>query len=244
VPRVPDQVKKHQFPRSFSLREKTECYYIMQDTLNAGLVDAINRGELNGVKQALDAGANVNFHEEDQDATPLFFAVSQPGDMSEIVKLLLERGAKLEAVDENGSNALMFASSYAPPNVVKLLLEKGANVNKQDEKGITALMRAAKQDRTDVIRILVEAGANVSIKDKRGKTASTYASAGTAAIIDEYERSKAIEEGVNQNLSRGVGFPVEIPEVVRKIKGYAAGRRTKKKISKKKNTRRSKNKKK
>ena len=56
-----------------------------------------------------------------------------------IVKLLLERGAKVNKQNGSGETALMWAS-LGHHDVVKLLLERGAKVNKQDKEGKTALM--------------------------------------------------------------------------------------------------------
>jgi ankyrin repeat protein len=43
-----------------------------------------------------------------------------------VVKLLLERGAELEAKDNNSRTPLSWAARYGHEAVVKLLLEKGA----------------------------------------------------------------------------------------------------------------------
>jgi ankyrin repeat protein len=44
----------------------------------------------------------------------------------EVVRLLLERGADVEAKDNNGKNSLQEAARYGHDEVVKLLLEHGA----------------------------------------------------------------------------------------------------------------------
>ena len=60
-----------------------------------------------------------------------------------VVRLLLEKGADVNANYPSGVTALIWASREGHLNVVKLLLEKGADVNARDKFGRTALMMAA-----------------------------------------------------------------------------------------------------
>jgi len=55
------------------------------------------------------------------------------------VKLLLEKGANIEAKDNDGDTALINAAIKGETEMVKLLLEKGANIEAKDNKGETAL---------------------------------------------------------------------------------------------------------
>ncbi len=83
----------------------------------------------------------------------------------------LEKGADVNAKDENGNTALMGACKYGRTGVVQLLVKNGADVNIADEDGKTALMKACEQCHTDVARLLVRKGADVNVKDKYGDTA-------------------------------------------------------------------------
>jgi ankyrin repeat protein len=58
---------------------------------------------------------------------------------SEVVKVLLEKGADIEAKDEDGQTSLMWASYRGYSEVVELLLENGANIEAKDNRGKTAL---------------------------------------------------------------------------------------------------------
>ena len=54
-------------------------------------------------------------------------------DHTEVVKLLLEKGAEVNAKESTDSaTALMMAANNGHAEVVKLLLEKSANVNMKD----------------------------------------------------------------------------------------------------------------
>lgn len=57
----------------------------------------------------------------------------------EVIKLLLEKGADIEAADSNGRTLLYRASLNGHDKVVKLLLEKGADMNTKDSDGWTPL---------------------------------------------------------------------------------------------------------
>ena len=95
------------------------------------------------------------------------------------VKLLLEKGANLEARDEEGDTPLIYAASYAAPNIVQLLLEKGAKVEAQDLNGFTALQAAACGGCVSIdmgstfgsMQLLLQKGANVEARDNAGATA-------------------------------------------------------------------------
>ena len=52
-----------------------------------------------------------------------------------IVKLLLEKGADIEAKDDIGWTPLLLAAEYEREAVVKLLLEKGANLESEYQTG-------------------------------------------------------------------------------------------------------------
>lgn len=51
---------------------------------------------------------------------------------TEIVKLLLEAGADVNAKDIYGNTALMYSSEYGYTEIVKLLLEAGSEVDPND----------------------------------------------------------------------------------------------------------------
>ena len=63
------------------------------------LFDAIQRDQLDRVREALDAGADLKAKQNAW--TPLHWAAAR-GNSIDIVKLLIERGASLKAVDDNG----------------------------------------------------------------------------------------------------------------------------------------------
>ena len=65
------------------------------------------------------------------------------GGYSDIVKLLIDHGANVNAKSSVGNTALTYACCGGYEDVVKILLEAGADVEHQNENGHTPLMEAA-----------------------------------------------------------------------------------------------------
>lgn len=91
-----------------------------------------------------------------------------------VVKAMLERGADVNAKDNEGETALRLAVTSGKTDVVKLLIEKGADVNAISEDvlfGGTALMLAAVFGNMNMVQTLLDNGADVNAEDKNGITA-------------------------------------------------------------------------
>ena len=73
-----------------------------------------------------------------------------------IVKLLLTRGATINAVDRDGCTALHRAATHGRSEIIKLLLESGATIDAIDKYGRTALHRAATNGHLTVVNLLQE----------------------------------------------------------------------------------------
>jgi len=96
----------------------------------------------------------------------------------EVVELLVDKGANLDAQDKLGWTALQRAADNGHGEVVKLLVEKGANLEAQDTYGRTALHLAAQGGHGEVVKLLVEKGANLEAQDTYGRTALHLAAQG------------------------------------------------------------------
>ena len=78
--------------------------------------------------------------------SPLHYAAT--GGSAAIVRLLLSKGATLEARSPNGSTPLMMAARYGSEDSVRLLLDRGANAKLRNDLGLDAadFARAAGRD--------------------------------------------------------------------------------------------------
>jgi uncharacterized protein len=93
----------------------------------------------------------------------------------EILELLLEHGANIEARDNCGYTALALAVVMRTTKIVQLLLQNGADTTSQSKEGETPLHLAAMGDYDGVVQLLLDFGADLSLKDRYGRTAAHLA---------------------------------------------------------------------
>lgn len=100
---------------------------------------------------------------------------------AELLDILIEAGADVNAADEYGNTPLMTAVSSGNIPVIKKLLSKGALVNAQNSAGGTALMNALLKEKIglkpeepniEIVRLLLEAGANPNLTVNSNSEAS------------------------------------------------------------------------
>jgi len=133
------------------------------------------------VELLLDSGVNVNARDKIRNnATPLIWAAEFGN--TEVVRLLLKKGARVDATDKYGATALIAAAcncaiSDMPDTIdsMRLLLAKGANVEAQAKDGSTALMIAAGAGQIEIARLLLQEGAMIEAKDSSGDTPLMHA---------------------------------------------------------------------
>jgi ankyrin repeat protein len=75
-----------------------------------------------------------------------------------VVKLLLERGAELEAEDNKGRMSLSWAAENGHESVVKLLLEKDAVLQDKTGYSRTPLLWAVEKGHEVAVKLLLEEG--------------------------------------------------------------------------------------
>ncbi|XP_073128612.1 serine/threonine-protein kinase 12-like [Henckelia pumila] len=87
------------------------------------LMYLVNEGDLDGIKELLDEGADVNFRDIDH-RTALHVSACQG--YADVAELLLENAAEIDARDRWGSTPLADAVHYKKHDVIKLLEKHGA----------------------------------------------------------------------------------------------------------------------
>jgi ankyrin repeat protein len=140
--------------------------------------------------------------------TPLLVAAS--AGRSKLIRLLLDRGADIEASTFEGATPLMLASLANDPDSIRMLLESGANVNAAASKGETALMLASwsgtwiggtdpQTYRLEAVRLLVEAGARVNAREHSGLCALMGAAEIDNLGVARFLLSKGAEVNARSN---------------------------------------------
>lgn len=148
-------------------------HYIMDKT-GSPLTVAILRKDVKMVRFLLSKGANANDTYWLPPETVLARAAKLPS--LEIMKLLLEHGAKIE-----GSRALVGAAEGGNIDAATVLLAHGADINEvfrwdlwDDDLAMdtigTALYIAVKHDQADFVQFLLERGARTDLANGEGIT--------------------------------------------------------------------------
>src|SRR5262249_7482665 len=133
----------------------------------------VSSNELHRVRVLLDYGASVDDRGR-YGLTALHYAVR--GGKLPLIKLLLERGAQVGALDGDGLTPLVHLSKTRsksdPIPVLELLLANGADLDARDENGGTLLMHFARQGNAGAVDWLLGHGADRSVRNNRGKAAA------------------------------------------------------------------------
>ena len=141
-----------------------------------------------GLKEAMIALLKNRYDLDSKDThgrTPLSYAAESGHEV--MVKLLLEKGAKLEIKDKKyNQTPLLWAVKKRHEAVVKLLLEKGAELEIKDKKyKQTPLSYAAEKGHEAMVKLLLEKGAELETESKSGQTPLSYAAAyGHEAVVE------------------------------------------------------------
>ena len=157
--------------------EGRRCQIVARFTVMSLEVDSIHEAVRNGdvaaLRRALDSGILPDAAENGY--SPLHWLCSgfHGGDRVACVKLLIERGANVNAVTSPVPFArpLQFAI-YSHSDLVPLLLDAGADPNLTDDDDRTALHHALRSplEPKAVVQALISAGADVNLRDKSGET--------------------------------------------------------------------------
>lgn len=94
----------------------------------------------------------------------------------EMVKLLVENGADIEALGTLNMTPLMFAAQNGHLNIAKILINNGANIDTKNRiTGATALVHASGSKNIEIAKLLLDNGADISIKGEGGFDAMSIA---------------------------------------------------------------------
>ncbi|MDQ7826852.1 MAG: ankyrin repeat domain-containing protein [Candidatus Eremiobacteraeota bacterium] len=87
-----------------------------------------------------------------------------------IARLLIEKGASINARSVKGETPLFEALRYGQRDMVELLIKRGADVNARNARGSTPLHRAARMGSGELAELLLRYRAEVNMRDCEGRT--------------------------------------------------------------------------
>jgi ankyrin repeat protein len=178
---------------------------------NTPLMYASASGSLDMMRQLLTAGADVKA-KNNFESTALMWCSSN----LEKVRLLIDKGADVNAHSKQGRTPLVIAAAHdGNIDVIRLLIKKGADVNAGGPAGASAaLLAAAGANDTAMVRLLVEQGADVKAKaDGRFSALMSAAGFGNVEVVklllahgaDVNEQSEPVSERPVKNGNIAIG---------------------------------------
>jgi adenosylhomocysteine nucleosidase len=179
---------------------------------NSAFLEAVKRGDLAGVEQALRADPSLLRSRDEHGTSALLLAhyhgkadvasallerrpeldiheAATVGDERRIRDLVSRDPALLNAVAGDGFHPLGLAAFFKRPDAVRALLDLGADVHLASRNGgFTALHSAVADDAgepmKDIVRMLLEAGADPNARSASGGTSlHTVAFTGNDAVL-------------------------------------------------------------
>ncbi|TVL63531.1 ankyrin repeat domain-containing protein [Brachyspira hyodysenteriae] len=148
------------------------------------------------IKILLEHNANVNFKNH-LNKTALEYVANDDNNF-DIALEFINRGADVNAVDNENATPLMYAASYNAEKILNLLIENNADINIQTKLGYTSLILAAMHNHINILKILIKNKADVFARDGYGRRCLYYADENWNAEMyeifskyhdDEYKKS-------------------------------------------------------
>ena len=154
------------------------------------IFEASSLGRLERLRGCLSDGAAINSFSKDG-FTALHFACyfGQP----EVARLLIEKGAKIDAVANNATQVMPLHSAASSRSLAaaRLLVEHGAPVNARQQGGWVPIHAAAQNGDQKMVDLLLAHSADVDITNNDGKTPAMVAKdkghAKVASLLEAFE---------------------------------------------------------
>ncbi len=168
-----------------------ELLRIQREKQREALIVAVQKGDVATAQSLLDSPAKANLwlpgdlqkpspaavlnslltkeaREHRKHQTSLLMLGVMSGNEA-MVRLLLDRGARIDDRDEYGVTALSIAAAF--PKEAQALIERGADVNAQNETGISPLLWAEMLQQRETMQMLLAHGADPNAHDAEGMPA-------------------------------------------------------------------------
>jgi ankyrin repeat protein len=156
--------------------------FVHLDGLTQDIYDACRKGNVELIKQLSKVNPDTINTPNKSGYTPLIIAGYR--NQLEAVKVLLDLGANVNAISEDGTvlTAACYKSNTA---LVKILLEQHADVNVKNNAGTTPLMFAIMAENEEIVKLLMENKADTKTIDNSRKSAVDFAKDCDSEVIKQ-----------------------------------------------------------
>lgn len=159
---------------------------------------AVQQGETAVVESLLQTGTKSPIELDDA------LAVAVEHDRVDIVRLLLSKGASVNAVSKGGSPVFDLALRRGQISIIRVLLAYGADVNRMDPEfwHPTALHKAVEAGNFEIVKLLLDNGASIDVAE----STLNYTPLTMAVEGNNLEMAKLlIERGADVNTKANMG---------------------------------------
>ena len=154
------------------------------EEVNNELIQAAKEGKMKLVKELLDNGASINYHDA-AGLSPLLIATLSGN--REMAGYLTGRGARFSSVEV--ATLMLVAVERNDVWIASLITKQRTDLNLTFDNGQTILWYASKKGAWDVFDVFVKGGVNVNIKDSSGHTIFSYAmDSGQAQVVERLNK--------------------------------------------------------
>jgi ankyrin repeat protein len=129
--------------------------------------EAVREGDIEKVKKIIKENSKLVNEKDNQINTPLHIAAVKG--YIDISKLLIEKGADLEAKNMYGNTPLLDASRIGSANMIKFLIESGADINALDNYGTSIIARVTRRGLKEIVNLLIEKDVEIPVAEENRK---------------------------------------------------------------------------
>jgi hypothetical protein len=136
---------------------------------------------------------------------------------TEMVRLLIDAGANVNAVDRHGGQPIHAAAvgipgsrTWNPPAqaaTILCLVQAGADPNAADKRGVAPLHRAVRTRCAEAVRVLLECGADPALPNTNGSTPMLLATENTGRGGTGSQEAKEQQQEILRLLRKALGTP-------------------------------------
>ena len=140
--------------------------------LDGPLRAAARANRVDEARELVEQGASVNTKDA-RGVSAYLYATSEVGPEPALLELLLDNGADVRSLDEQGSTGLIRAAQRGYPELVQSLIDAESELDHVNSLGWTALMAAVvlgdgTEPYLETVKMLLEAGADPTVPDLHG----------------------------------------------------------------------------